>query len=341
MRCFYILILLFADFLAFGQSKNNLRVAHTAKGKIEIIEFGEQNTESVIYSSTQTDVFPVCSKENIIFFNSPGLSVYNLKTKVFSSLNEKSFWFQVGGFFKSSDWIFYSRMVKKESKPEIVIYNYKQKKEVKILDGVLPNISIMGNSLFYMNADNNVYDSVGFYMYILKYSVEANRSIKMDSIELNEGKVNITEIISRSDSEYYYRVYDEHEYRYYYNDKGEEKMFFNGGKAYFINGESKEQYHLTFSSDGKYAAFSERNWNELTYLVLIDLVNKTRIETPYYGSFPEIKNDKIYFISDPELFTSKNKSFRKIKNYALYAYDIKNKQATLVKKFEGGIQFLH
>jgi len=160
----------------------------------------------------------------------------------------------------------------------------------------------------------------------LKYTVElGNYFIRYD----------VTEIVGLSRNFYCYRIYDEHEHRYYYYDN-EEKYFYSGGE------ENKEQYNLTFSIDGKLAAYTERNWNELTYLVVVDVENDERIKTNIYGSFPHIINNKIYFASDPEFVTTEELSpeFRQIANWTLYCYDPEEKNLKEIKRFTEQIQFI-
>lgn len=84
---------------------------------------------------------------------------------------------------------------------------------------------------------------------------------------------------------------------------------------------SKEQNSLVVSADGRLAAYTERSWNQLTYLVVVDLTTGKRIQTPFYGSFPAISGDRVLFVSDPSfVLGGDDLTFRQIKHFALYSY---------------------
>ncbi len=85
-------------------------------------------------------------------------------------------------------------------------------------------------------------------------------------------------------------------------------------------GNSKEQYDLVLSGNGSWAAFAERNWGELTYLVIVDREAKRREQMPFYGSFPAWFGDTLLFASDPDFVRTEDPSFRQIENFAVYAY---------------------
>ena len=177
--------------------------------------------------------------------------------------------------------------------------------------------------------------------FIYKFQPDSKIEELVTTVILSEyGKYDLTEVSGFDCSKYFYRVYDEHEYRYYSDWTGEEKEFYSGNHGHFSDGMNKEQYDLCFSPDGKYAALAERNWNELTYIVLIDLVNEKRYELDMYGSFPIFFNQRLYFVSDPEIVTTIDVTFRQIKDYALYSVDLSDKKLKLVHDFEGGIQLI-
>jgi hypothetical protein len=134
------------------------------------------------------------------------------------------------------------------------------------------------------------------------------------------GPYGVTEIVPLPRGGYAYRVSDEHEYRYI-DQNG--KAFYPG-LGHFTDSDngrvSKEQNGLVISRDGRIAAYTERSWNQLTYLVVADLVTGKRIQTPFYGSFPVINDGRVLFVSDPSFVLGGDLSFRQIKEYALYAY---------------------
>ena len=83
--------------------------------------------------------------------------------------------------------------------------------------------------------------------------------------------------------------------------------------------------------DGKYACFTERNWNSLTYIVHGNSQSTEMVKTNYLGSFPLYHQGKICFISDPSFVKlGENEGFRQIEEYALYSYNIDKKELELV-----------
>jgi hypothetical protein len=78
----------------------------------------------------------------------------------------------------------------------------------------------------------------------------------------------------------------------------------------------------------------------LTSIIVVDMKNKKAIDTGYKGSFPVVIDDYIAFISDPEFVNCSNSPFKKIKNYAIYAYDIKSKICKRIYESKGGLEFI-
>lgn len=169
-----------------------------------------------------------------------------------------------------------------------------------------------------------------------------------------EGNVfTVIDLGARSHALPVYSVHEMHEERYLWPDG---KPFCSGGKGHLLRladgsigmgGTSKEQNGLTFSSDGRYAAFTERNWNELTYVVVVDLSKKERWELPYFGSFPAFVHGHVLFSSDsdfvnanvggdtPEADTDRGAAaFREIEKWAIYAFDLSTKRLCKVRDFE-------
>ena len=155
------------------------------------------------------------------------------------------------------------------------------------------------------------------YIDIMHWSGSGVTQLKRVELSPEGGPYDVTSVVPLPGGSYAYRQYDEHEYRYF---DASDSAYYPGG-GHFRNGhESKEQYDLTISDDGRWAAYAERNWNELTYLVVIDLTRGRRKETKVYGSFPHIYGDYVVFVSDPSFVNGGNKDFRQIANFALYAY---------------------
>ena len=166
------------------------------------------------------------------------------------------------------------------------------------------------------------------------------RGIKdLRRIELSDegGPYGVSEVVPLPHGNYAYRVSDEHEYRYFDDASG--KPFFPG-LGHFIEDDSghvsKEQNSLVVSRDGRMAAYTERSWNQLTYLVVVNLTTGQRIQTPFYGSFPVISGDRVLFVSDPSFVRGgENLSFRQIASYALYAYHPPSGSYCLIKRMSG------
>lgn len=170
--------------------------------------------------------------------------------------------------------------------PEIEVFDFSRGKVAVKLSGDAPSLSPAG-TLFYLEPARS-------HVVIRRY--RNGKSEKVKTIELNEegGPYDVTEVVPFSDHEFVYRVYDEHEYRYY--DRRDRPFSLGSDGGHYADpetgeinqGPSKEQFDLTVSLDRKHVAFTERNWNELTYLVVVDRRSKRRTQTSYYGSFPAI-----------------------------------------------------
>jgi hypothetical protein len=342
MRYFFLLALILSSSVLVAQNDSPLLIGHLHDEKIDIIEYSIDGSISEIYTDGDRNRIPEYYKDGLILIQSPGLSILNLKSNSFFEIGEKSELHFVGGFFKTKPWFFYSRMITENSMPETVIYDYKLNKIFKVIDGFYPDLSIKDDNLFFMQAE---IDSTGnetkYFRDILRYDPKLDSIVFVTRHELSEySKYDITEVKSISSNKYYYRVYDEHEYRYYLDYRGEEQAFYSGGHGHYIDGLNKEQYDLCFSSDGRYAAFTERNWNEITYIVLIDLKQGKRYELKAYGSFPMFHGDRLYYISDPDFYNTDDVSFRQIKDYALFYVNLSTREAKMAYDFEGGISFV-
>jgi hypothetical protein len=98
----------------------------------------------------------------------------------------------------------------------------------------------------------------------------------------------------------------------------------------------KEQLGLRVSGDGKLAVLAERNWSELSYLVVADASGGARRELPVFGSFPAITGQHVVFSSDPSFVknaVSGSRGFRQIERWAMYAYDLAADSLCLVGEY--------
>jgi hypothetical protein len=285
------------------------------------------------------------------------------------------------GFLSGANILFYVRETKPGEEFQIELFDYFTDRIVKTIKGYSPVKSAIGDYIYYilpeiiqasinneeelekdepafeesLNETDTIIDGETegteaqepdindkYLRHLYKYDFKNDSIIKLATIKMDDFyKYDVDEIVALSDSFYCYRIYNEHEYRYYYLENSVENMFYPLPDSLEIDiHEWKEQFGLVFSKDGKYAAYTERNWNELTYLVVLDLLKQERIQTPYFGSFPEIIGDKVYFISDPEFVNGKNREFRQIKNFALYSYEILTSQLKRIKNFKGELNIL-
>jgi hypothetical protein len=131
-----------------------------------------------------------------------------------------------------------------------------------------------------------------------------------------------------------YRIYDEHEHRYY---RLNGDAFFPGAS---YPPDPREQYDLGFSPDGKLATYAERRWGELTYLVIVDLLSRKRTEAKVFGSCPKAVPGAVYFLSDPTFVQTKHRAFRQIRSFALYRYDVVTGSFAPITTFEDSAQLL-
>jgi len=160
--------------------------------------------------------------------------------------------------------------------------------------------------------------------------------------------LHVSEVVPLSSDDVVYRVADEHELRYLGRDG---KPFYSGGVGHGMledgiigPGPDKEQFTLSFSPDGNFGAFAERNVSELTYIVAVDLRRRLRIELPYWGAFPVVRHGYVLFSSDPSFValdsggrhdwpsTGMN-PFRPISKWAIYAFELRTHDLCLVGSY--------
>lgn len=218
------------------------------------------------------------------------------------------------------------------------VLDYATGNAVTTFDGYAPNVAPDGSVLF-LRAAERPDSGVAPHVDIMRWDGSTPTRLKRVAMSEEGGPYGIDEVIALSRDRYVYRVYDEHEYRYY--DQNDAPFFKGVGPVKRPDGfdaEHKEQYDLTVSKNRRRAAFTERDWNELTYLVVLDLANKRRIATHFYGSFPAIYGDYVAFVSDPSFVRGGNVAFRQIRKYAVYAYHVPTGTLCEVAKYSGAAQ---
>lgn len=326
------------------ETKKNLTVVQITEKAISLHEVSTNGKIiKTMYSSPISKSLgdPWYFYNNMIYFSSlTQLSIYDVNNKKTIKIpNSKNCY--PCGFFKSKPYILYCNYYEEGKEQKVYIYDYKTNKIVNTFDGYSPKIAAYDDTLYYMKIEKKTTDeSFQADILIYSYSIGDKKATKRDTVGIDdEYTYDVTEISAQSKDFYTYRIYDEHEYRYYYTNKGEPSEFYAGGQGHAINQVNKEQYDLVFSEDKKTAAFAERNWNELTYIAYVDMVTKKRVDTKNFGSFPYIINSKVYFVSDPSFVNSKdeNSEFRQIESYAIYEYDPKTNKTKNIISLSGKI----
>ena len=117
-----------------AQENEKILLCNLLENKVEIIELNNDSNK-IIYSSPKKDTIPISCKDDYFLFNSPGIALYNLKDQSVFYLQEKSYKYFIGGFYKNQEILYYSRQKDSIAEPEIVIYDYKNKKIIKLIEG--------------------------------------------------------------------------------------------------------------------------------------------------------------------------------------------------------------
>jgi hypothetical protein len=239
---------------------------------------------------------------------------------------------QPGRFFKKRKALLIVRRVDPDTPGKFGIYDLDQQRIVREFEGSTADISVLDDSVFVARRPS------ASQLDVYRYLPEADELRKVKGLALDDfeqGDVN--EVIGLSRDTFVFRASGEHEHRYYADD-GE--PFFKGqgpraGCCY------QEQYSLTFSDDGRFAAYAERDWGELTYFVFINMHTNQRKAVPAYGAFPRILDGKLYFMSDPSFVRTQKPDFRQIEKYTLYVFDPKSGSISALRHFGGHAEFLH
>jgi len=149
------------------------------------------------------------------------------------------------------------------------------------------------------------------------------------------------QIVGPAPTDFVFRVYDEHEYYYYFRRLGDSFVRTRNKKplehhnVYTGKGTlSLEQGQLTLSPDGKFAVMNEHPWNTPPSLYLIDL--KTRDSRKIAGGFNPVwsaGSNSIFFNKDPDHYARYANAGKRgedwslvypksLEGYEIYVYDL-------------------
>jgi hypothetical protein len=149
------------------------------------------------------------------------------------------------------------------------------------------------------------------------------------------------QIIGPAPTDFVFRVYDEHEYFYYFRRLGDSFVRTRNKKPLEHHnvytgkgGSSLEQGELTLSPDGKFAVMNEHPWNTPPSLYLIDL--KTRDSRKIAEGFNPVwstDSNSIFFNTDPDYYARYTKARKRgedwklvypksLNGYEIYVYDL-------------------
>lgn len=165
--------------------------------------------------------------------------------------------------------------------------------------------------------------------------------------EIGEYVYDLTEpvIIGPTARDIVFRIYDEHEYYYYFRKPGDSFVKSRDRKPLAHHNvykeeiaESLEQGQLTVAPDGKYAVMTEHPWNTPPGIYLVDI--KTRDSWKIADGFnPQWSADsrKIFFNKDPQFYAGYAESVKKgspfssiypdkLDGYEIYIYDLNSKK---------------
>ena len=244
------------------------------KNKLQVIEMKMDGSDKkVIYEDNdvgKSGPFPIAFKDELLLFQSETSFIYDLKKKEITKLDCSENCYVIG-FFKTKPYIVLETGSSNEDS-QVVIYDYNAKTKVKEYpDRYAPRIACADDTVFsqkyrkILPDDSQTNKGITGYIDLYRVISDSGKEELVRTIELTGNvRYDVKEISAFSKELYAYRVYDEHEYRYYVYDGKEERPFYNAGHGYYLDHKPREQYALKFSADGKYAAYAERPWNELT-----------------------------------------------------------------------------
>jgi hypothetical protein len=217
-----------------------------------------------------------------------------------------------------------------EPSDRLVIWDQKSGQRLNEMQGYGDAAAVADDTVYFLRNAGNARVEVRRFVPTKSESTVASIRLSDES----PGPYAIEGLVAWDATTFTYLVYDEHERRYYLPGR---KPFFPG-KVYPPI--PREQSGLTFSKDGRFAAYTERRWNELTYLVVVDLPKRKRIETTVFGSFPKIAGGAVYFMSDPSFVRPRSRTFRQIGSFALFRYEIASGEVSQIATFVGDAETL-
>ena len=149
------------------------------------------------------------------------------------------------------------------------------------------------------------------------------------------------QIVGPSPKDFVFRVYDEHEYFYYFREIGKSFVLSRNGKELKHHniyaakmGPNLEQGQLSMSPDGNYAIMNEHPWNTSPSLYLVDI--KTRDSWKIANGFNPVWSEDskaIYFNKDPLHYAEHEESIKqgrifpeKLNGYEIYVYSLEQKE---------------
>lgn len=346
-RSFYLLIVIVGLSLSGSYAVAEPLLYNFTDGKTKILELssGRKEIKEIYSFAGNPPSLPAFSAANdmLIFKKAKGtvFLVVDVRGRAIRELT-KTENCDFPAFTRSKDILFFicdtnpKEADDKKKNWEVQLFDLSKMNIIKKVSGTSPAMALKEDAIFFLG--NFDVKKQAIPLKILDLKTLKEETMKEVTLSSEGGPYEVTEILGFSRFEYFYKIYDEHEYRFYRQDdnalfrpsaKGKEEPY-------------KEQYDLTISDDGKLAAFTERNWNELTYLVVGDAKSGSFYRTNIFGSFPTIDSNTVYFFSDPAFVKAKFTSteFRQIKQFTLYAYEPKTKALSEIRRFKGIAGFL-
>jgi hypothetical protein len=315
--------------------------------KVTIFEiFGNDSQKHELYSYDGVpDISSAISPDHqVLIYRNKGqqeLQLHNQKNGTTKSLNKTQFCNSVI-FARSKPIAAWTCDITPEEpdndkkKFEVQLFDFKKGSVVKKFKGYGASVAYLDDSIFFLEKERKVNrDTVNINVY--NFLNEKPVVVKTIDLSSEGGPYGIAEVVALSKDRYFYLDYSEEENRYYGAD---DKPFYHDTKG-FPGEHWKVQNNLTFSRDGKMAALTERNWNELTYLVVKDMVTGKSVRTNFYGIFPSIIGIKTFFFSEPSIVKGQIKPFRQINDFTLYSYDYSNNKLESLGSFQGSAEWVH
>lgn len=231
----------------------------------------------------------------------------------------------------------------------IEVYDQATKKEIARWEGEFASW-MMGKNVIIYRVCRRSADGDRVLVYVRNLNSAAEPPKIVYSLDIGDGIYDLSEpqIVGPTSRDFVFRIFDEHEYLYYYkgmkqtfiltrNKKTFEHYDFHRFKKYVS---PVEEAQLTLSPDSKYAVINENKWNTPPSLILIDM--KTRDSWKIADGFNPVwskDSRKIFFNKDPSFYersfatAGDNEQGRKVypkslDGYEIYRYDLEQKKET-------------